>query len=298
MLYGVFPTPDDNCNNESSTDPQCSTDDTDIASAIDDAVANGANVISMSLGGGVCTSAGVDPDPVEGNAVANAIAHNVIVVAASGNAGGQGVDAPACDANVIAAGASGYEDGQANGTNAGATTGTEYVTSYTQFGSVSVADSATSWGIVAPGGIPQTPMIRQRRRRPTIYTGSRTSGRRRRSIQILPAHAPASTISPGPELPHPHCRHVNGDPAHRRRSGTDPLGEFNVCVADEDVPAIVYDRRQHQRPTSRLRASQRLSRNGNGAERPKPADVTGSRIVASVTSVATAATTAAASSAG
>ncbi len=154
MLYRVFPTPDDNCNNESSTDPQCSTDDTDIASAIDDAVANGANVISMSLGGGVCTSAGVDPDPVEGNAVANAIAHNVIVVAASGNAGGQGVDAPACDANVIAAGASGYEDGQANGTNAGATTGTEYVTSYTQFGSVSVADSATSWGIVAPGGDP------------------------------------------------------------------------------------------------------------------------------------------------
>ena len=82
-----------------------------------------------------CTSPGVDADPIEGNAVANAIAHNVIVVAASGNAGGQGVDAPACDAGVIAAGASGYEDGQANGTNSGTNIGSEYVTSYTQFGS-------------------------------------------------------------------------------------------------------------------------------------------------------------------
>ncbi len=160
MLYRVFPTPDDNCANPDSNaalnDPQCSGQDTDIASAIDDAVANGANVISMSIGSSIsntnnngCTSPGVDADPVEGNAIANAIAHNVIVVAASGNAGGQGIDAPACDAGVIAAGASGYEDGQANGTNSGASVGSEYVTGYTQFGT-------GQWGIVAPGGDPST----------------------------------------------------------------------------------------------------------------------------------------------
>ena len=184
MLYRVFQLPTITATTRVQR-PQCSTDDTDIASAIDDAVANGANVISMSLGGGVCTSAGVDPDPVEGNAVANAIAHNVIVVAASGNAGGQGVDAPACDANVIAAGASGYEDGQANGTNAGRRRNrVRHELHAIRFRECSGQRDLV--GIEAPGGIPQTPMIRQRRRRPTIYTGSRTSGRRRRSIQILP----------------------------------------------------------------------------------------------------------------
>jgi hypothetical protein len=154
MLYRVFPTPDDNCTNPDSTDPQCGADDTDIASAIDDAVANGANVISMSLGGNACSSAGVDSDPVEGNAVANAIAHNVVVVAASGNAGGSGVSAPACDSGVIAAGATGYYDGQANGSgytgaNSGVNGDTEYVTSYTQYGT-------GDWGIVAPGGDPSS----------------------------------------------------------------------------------------------------------------------------------------------
>jgi subtilisin family serine protease len=167
MLYRVFPTPDDNCvpgNVNEPTDPQCGAADTDIASAIDDAVANGANVISMSIGGTIsdtnnsgCTSPGVDQDPVEGNAVANAISHNVIVVAASGNfasSAGEGVSAPACDAGVIAVGASGYEDGQTNGTNSGSNVGAEYVTSYSQYGTTNVADSITSWGLVAPGGDP------------------------------------------------------------------------------------------------------------------------------------------------
>ncbi|MGB6986105.1 MAG: S8 family serine peptidase [Candidatus Aquilonibacter sp.] len=159
MLYRVFPTPDDNCtpgNPAGESDPQCGAQDTDVASAIGDAVANGANVISMSIGITIsetnnngCTSPGVDSDPVEGNAVANAIAHNVIVVAASGNAGGEGITAPACDSGVIAAGASGYEDGQTNGTNNGGSVGSEYVTSYTQYGT-------GSWGIVAPGGDPST----------------------------------------------------------------------------------------------------------------------------------------------
>ncbi len=157
MLYRVFPTPDDNCtpgNAAGENDPQCGAQDTDIASAIDDAVANGANVISMSLGISIsntnnngCSSPGVDEDPVEGNAVANAIAHNVLVVAASGNSGGQGITAPACDSGVIAVGASGYEDGQPNGTNNGASVGSEYITGYTQYGT-------GQWGIVAPGGDP------------------------------------------------------------------------------------------------------------------------------------------------
>jgi subtilisin family serine protease len=153
MLYRVFPTPDDSCANPSSNDPQCGAADTDIASAIDDAVSNGANVISMSLGGDNCSSPGMDSDPVEGNAIANAIASDVIVVAASGNGGGSGVTAPACDAGVIAAGATGYNDGQPNGSSYTGSN-TEYVTSYTQYGSVNVPGSIASWGIVAPGGDP------------------------------------------------------------------------------------------------------------------------------------------------
>jgi subtilisin family serine protease len=160
MLYRVFPTPDDTCASPDSSaaanDPQCGADDTDIVSAIDDAVAHGANVISMSLGGNPCTAPGVDPDTLEGAAVANAIASSVIVVAASGNSGGEGVSAPACDASVIAVGATGYEDGQTNGTNNGASTGSEYVASYTQYGSVTLPNSITSWGIVAPGGDPSS----------------------------------------------------------------------------------------------------------------------------------------------
>lgn len=144
LLYRVFPTPNDTCltNTSNNTDPQCGAADIDIASAINDAVANGANVISMSLGGGSCT-AGQDPSQLEGNAVANAIAHNVIVTAASGNEGVSTPDAPGCDAGVISVGASAYNDGVANGS--GFTGGrTEYVASYTNQGST----------IVAPGGDP------------------------------------------------------------------------------------------------------------------------------------------------
>lgn len=162
MLYRVFPTPDDNCtpgNAAGQNDPQCGAADTDIRSAVDDAVANGANVISMSIGISIsntnnngCSPAGVDGDLVEGNAIEAAIAKGVIVVAASGNAGGEGITAPGCDAGVIAAGATGYYDGQPNGsgytgTNSGVNGDKEYVTSYTQYGT-------GQWGIVAPGGDP------------------------------------------------------------------------------------------------------------------------------------------------
>lgn len=154
MLYRVFPTPDNNCNTPGTTDPQCSASSFDIASAINDAVANGANVINLSLGsdGTPCTN-GADPDQTEGAAIANAIANNVVVVAAAGNAGAANVDPPGCDTGVIAAGASAYNDGQPNGSNY---TGRnpEYVASYSSYGSTNTVRSASSWGIVAPGGDP------------------------------------------------------------------------------------------------------------------------------------------------
>jgi subtilisin family serine protease len=163
--YRVFPTPDDNCANPSSTDVQCGGSTADIASAIEDAIKNGANIISMSLGGSTCgTGSGYaangDSDTVEGKAVADAIAAKVIVVAASGNSGGSGVAAPACDTGVIAAGASALDDGTTNatGTFGGtSTTPVEYVPSYSQYGSPAAAyRSASAWGIVAPGGDPSS----------------------------------------------------------------------------------------------------------------------------------------------
>jgi subtilisin family serine protease len=155
--YRVFPTPDDNCANESTNDVQCSSSTADIADAINDAVAQHVNVISMSLGGEDCSSPGVDSDPVEGAAVANAIAAGIIVVAASGNSGGAGVGTPACDSGVIAVGATSLADGTPNGSGNSlgtATTPVEYVATYSQFGSVNAIRSSTSWGIVAPGGDP------------------------------------------------------------------------------------------------------------------------------------------------
>lgn len=153
MLYRVFPTPDSSCSsNQSNPPPQCTASGTDIASAINDAVSNGANVINLSFGGSVCSN-GQDPDQLQGNAVQNAIAHNVIVVAASGNAapGTAGVGAPGCDPGVIAVGATSWNDHKPNGSNYNGPN-PEYVASYSQFGSTNVLNSANSWGIVAPGG--------------------------------------------------------------------------------------------------------------------------------------------------
>jgi subtilisin family serine protease len=154
--YRVFPTPDDNCGNDSNNDPQCGSDTFDVASAIVDAVQRGVNVISISLGGGNCPN-GADSDPVEGNAISEAIAANVIVVAASGN-NGAAVNAPACDPGVIAAGASALADGQINATGragGSASAPVEYVASYSSFGSPGAsAKSSSAWGIVAPGGDP------------------------------------------------------------------------------------------------------------------------------------------------
>jgi hypothetical protein len=162
--YRVFPTPDDTCASDTGADDQCSSATQDIASAINDAVTQGVNVISMSLGGGSCTN-GQDSDTVEGAAVANAIAHNIIVVAASGNDGQTttGLTAPGCDTGVIAVGATSLDDGTPTGTTtyttpnvsaATAATPVEYVASYSQFDTNNTLRSSSSWGIVAPGGDP------------------------------------------------------------------------------------------------------------------------------------------------
>jgi subtilisin family serine protease len=164
VIYGyrIEATPDDNCANPDSTDVQCEASTADIADAIGDAVAQNVNVINLSIGGGFCSS-GIDPSSLEGNAVANAIASNIVVVAAAGNDDGTstykgGTTAPACDAGVIAAGATALGDGQPNGS--GTSTGSasapvEYVASYSDYGSPGSAyRSPTAWGIVAPGGDP------------------------------------------------------------------------------------------------------------------------------------------------
>jgi subtilisin family serine protease len=166
--YRVFPTPDDTCvpGYTGTVDSQCDANTVDIASAINDAIQQKVNVISLSLGGGGCTN-GTDEDPTEGNAIAAAIAANIVVVAASGNdsddpkhPGNTGIiAAPACDNGVIAVGASALSDGVATGTSTAPTGSSsspvEYVASYSQYGSPAAdADSASSWGIVAPGGDP------------------------------------------------------------------------------------------------------------------------------------------------
>ncbi|MBD5604321.1 MAG: S8 family serine peptidase [Candidatus Eremiobacteraeota bacterium] len=158
--YRVQATPDDNCNDSTTTDEQCSIDTVDISSAIEDAIAQNVQVISISLGGGTCTSSGADPDSIEGGAIADAIAAGVVVVAASGNDGSEGVEAPACDPGVIAAGATSLEDGQLNGTGAAggsASSPSEYVASYSDYGSPgATVRNANAWGIVAPGGDPSS----------------------------------------------------------------------------------------------------------------------------------------------
>jgi hypothetical protein len=162
--YRVFPTPDDNCANENNNDNQCTSNTADIASAIDDAISHGVNIISMSLGGGSCMN-GVDSDGDEGTAITAAIAAHIIVVAAAGNGGTGSLDAPACDSGVIAVGATGLDDASTLGTGtsnytknvsgASANNPIEYVASYSQYGTPSqMVRSASAWGIVAPGGDP------------------------------------------------------------------------------------------------------------------------------------------------
>jgi len=163
-MYRVDPTPDDNCLSSTNNDPQCSADVADVAAAINDAVAQRVNIISLSLGGGGCTN-GVDGSALEQQAVTNALDNNIIVVVSSGNgatfgaaASTQQVSAPACINGVIAVGATALADGVVTGTGTvmgSATAPLEYVASYSDYGTPGAAfRSAAAWGIVAPGGDP------------------------------------------------------------------------------------------------------------------------------------------------
>jgi len=164
--YRVQATPEDACANlgSASPPPQCTVDTVDLASAVEDAVAENVDVINLSLGGSNSTSVstgctnGQDTDSIEGSAIADAIAANVVVVAAAGNQGTEGVEAPACDPDVIAVGATSLSDGLPNGSknlSGSASAPTEYVASYSDYGSPSASlNSQNAWGIVAPGGDP------------------------------------------------------------------------------------------------------------------------------------------------
>jgi len=135
MIFRVFPDPPAGVGcPPQSTDPNCEANVTDVAKTIDDAVRHGAAVINLSLG------SAPPEDPSEAAAVANAIANNVVVVAASGNDGASTLDVPAADAGVIAVGASGLRD-PARGPI------TEAVAGFSNYDSTNA-----SWGLVAPGG--------------------------------------------------------------------------------------------------------------------------------------------------
>ncbi len=113
-------------------------DTADEAAAVYDAVANGADVINLSLGG--TADSGVDP--VELTAIEYAIGKGVAVVAADGNEGpGNITDYPAGYPGVIAVGASALND---NNTGIVAASNVETVASYSN-------DYPT---LVAPGGDP------------------------------------------------------------------------------------------------------------------------------------------------
>lgn len=144
LIYRVYPSdPPGGCR----ADPQnvqCQTTSADVASAVNDAVTNGARVISLSMAaaapaGQTCAQS----DPLESNAIENAIAGGVTVVAAAGNDGKAQIDCPAGNSGVIAVGASALND--SNPANI-----TEYVPSYSNYG------SGNFWGIVAPGGDPSS----------------------------------------------------------------------------------------------------------------------------------------------
>ena len=111
----------------------------DIANGINWAVANGADVINLSLG-----SPNDDPGGPEDTAVANAIAAGVIVVAAAGNDKVyNAIDFPAALPDVISVGATSLNDHGNYNNPVGAT---EYVALYSNF--------SPRLDVVAPGGDP------------------------------------------------------------------------------------------------------------------------------------------------
>ncbi len=126
MIFRVFP--NTNCGTKG-----CDAQGSDVGLAIQHAVAQGAKVISMSLGS-------PSADSAEETAVAAAVRAGVVVVAASGNESSSMLDYPGADPGVIAVGASGLDDSTS--------TVTETVASYSNYD----ASHPATWGLVAPGG--------------------------------------------------------------------------------------------------------------------------------------------------
>ncbi len=82
--------------------------ESDVIYGIEWSVSNRANIISMSLGdnSSLWTSSNCDShSPLMTNAINNALALNVTVIVAAGNAGSSGVSFPACISGTIAVGA-------------------------------------------------------------------------------------------------------------------------------------------------------------------------------------------------
>jgi len=143
LAFRIFPSPPSGGCQPSSTSAQCETTDVDEVSAINDAVAHGAKVINLSLGAdGPLSNC---KDSVEENAVENAIAHGVVVVAAAGNETANHLDCPAAYPGVIAVGASALE-GTGNSV-------TEGVAAYTNWVGSTGPGSGGAY-LVAPGGDP------------------------------------------------------------------------------------------------------------------------------------------------
>ena len=146
--YRIFPNPSDPGYFSSA-----GASSADEAQGIYDAVANGAKVISLSIGG--VASGGIDQ--AEYDAVEYAISQGVTVAAAAGNERLSGanplvntvvdntVDFPAAYPGVIGVGATSLNDTAAPGVR---TSATEYVTPY--------SNSGPGLALVAPGGDPTT----------------------------------------------------------------------------------------------------------------------------------------------
>lgn len=77
-----------------------------LVQAVNYAVANGADIINLSLGG-------QDPDPVLEQALSAAVAQGLTVIAAAGNDGDGSINYPARYASTIAVGATQYDDARA-----------------------------------------------------------------------------------------------------------------------------------------------------------------------------------------
>lgn len=142
LAFRIFPSPPSGgCLGKSVA--QCETTDVDEVSAINDAVSHGARVINLSLGSdGPLSNCN---DTIERNAVENAIAHGVVVVAAAGNESANHLDCPAAYPGVIAVGASALE-GSGNSVK-------EDVASYSNWAASSGPGSGGAY-LVAPGGDP------------------------------------------------------------------------------------------------------------------------------------------------